>query len=151
MMGKQMPVRKTHNQFIHELKAVNPNIEVLGQYKNSATHIECKCTACANIWNPTPNDLLRGHGCPKCRHKLGAERRVIPHDVFVERVKNKKPQIEILGIYVNAKTAIKCRCKICGHIWYPKAGAVLYSNNGCPACSHSSTSFIEQVIFLQCH
>lgn len=148
MMGKKMPVRKTHNQFIHELKAVNPNIEVLGQYKNSATHIECKCTACANIWNPTPNDLLRGHGCPKCRHKLGAERRVIPHDVFVERVKNKKPQIEILGIYVNAKTAIKCRCKICGHIWYPKAGAVLYSNNGCPACSHSSTSFIEQVIFL---
>ena len=38
--------------------------------------------------------------------------------------------IEILGKYINSRTKIKCKCKICDHIWYPKAGEI----KGCPKC-----------------
>lgn len=54
--------RKTHEEFIEELKDKNPTIEVLGHYINAITKIECKCKKCNKILNITPNNLLSGRG-----------------------------------------------------------------------------------------
>ena len=143
-----MPKRKTHEQFIYELKKINPNIDVLGQYVNSNTSVECKCSLCNYVWSPLANDLLRGHGCPKCYHKRNAIKRSMSTEEYLSKMTILKPQIEVLGTYINSKTAIKCRCKRCGHVWSPEAGRILYSSKGCPTCNHVSTSFIEQVILL---
>lgn len=59
----------TTEEFVLKMKAINPSIEVLGEYKNNKTHIECKCLKCNYTWNPTPHDLVGGSGCPKCSRK----------------------------------------------------------------------------------
>ena len=38
-----MPIKKTHEQFLKDLKKVNENIIVLGMYVNGKTPILCKC------------------------------------------------------------------------------------------------------------
>lgn len=54
----------------------------------------------------------------------------ITHKEFIEKMKIKNPNIEILGEYINSRTKIKCRCKICNYIWYPISGGI----KGCPEC-----------------
>lgn len=67
-----MSRKKTHEEFIEELKEINPNIEVLGEYKNNRTGIKCKCKVCGYMgddkkdWTPRPDDLLSRGECPGC-------------------------------------------------------------------------------------
>lgn len=58
--------QKTHDEFVAEMAIKQPYIDVLGTYKNNKTHIECQCKHCKHKWNPIPNSLLRGSGCPQC-------------------------------------------------------------------------------------
>lgn len=43
-------------------------------------------------------------------------------------------QINIIGNYEGSKLGIKCKCKICEHIWMPRA-AHLLNGSGCPKCA----------------
>ena len=62
--------KKTHNEFIEELKIVNPEIIVIGKYVGSLTKIEVKHT-CGYQWKVTPNSLLKGNSCPRCNESKG--------------------------------------------------------------------------------
>ena len=62
-----MSKRKTHEQFIEEMKILNSNIKILGKYKKNDTDIECKCLICGNTWIKKPRCLTSGEGCPKCK------------------------------------------------------------------------------------
>lgn len=66
------------DEFIERLEKVNPDIEVLGEYINSQTGIECRCKKCGYVWYPTPNNLLYGKvtGCPKCQSYSKGEDRI---------------------------------------------------------------------------
>lgn len=58
---------KSHEQFIDELKIINPNIIPLEQYKNDHAKIKVHCTLHNYTWMTSPNKLLhRRTGCPKC-------------------------------------------------------------------------------------
>lgn len=59
--------KMTTREFEQKVKEKNPSIdiEVLGEYINSHTSIECKCKKCGYIWTPRPSELYRG-GCPVC-------------------------------------------------------------------------------------
>lgn len=58
---------KTKEQFVNELKKVNPNIEVIGDYKNTHTKIKCKCKLDGIVWYAYPANLLNmSAGCPYC-------------------------------------------------------------------------------------
>ena len=58
--------RKTTDEFKKDLKIINPNIEVLGEYINNKTKIHVKCIICQNEWDAVPQSLLYNHGCPRC-------------------------------------------------------------------------------------
>ncbi len=64
-----MAVRKTHEQFVDELQAINPRIKILGEYKTAITKIQVQCEDCGNIWDTKPSLLLCGRGCPECGKK----------------------------------------------------------------------------------
>lgn len=53
------------------MKQINPNIEILGKYKNACTKILCKCKKDDYIWEIVPNALCQGVGCPKCNSSKG--------------------------------------------------------------------------------
>lgn len=63
--------KKTHQEFVDEMKRVNPNIEILGEYKNAATKILCRCKKDGYVWEGTPNAICHGVGCPKCNSSKG--------------------------------------------------------------------------------
>ena len=139
-----MPKRKTHEQFVNELKEINPNVEVLGQYKNTHTKILVKCNIHDYEWEITPHHLLQGHGCPKCAK---CYRRT--HEEFIEELKEVNPNIEILNKFKNNKTRMKCKCKICGHEWETVAEALINARTGCPKCARrynrTHEEFMEEV------
>ena len=60
-------MRKTHNQFIAEIKD-RPFI-CLEKYQTDRTKIQFQCCICGHEWAARPNDLLQGHGCPECALK----------------------------------------------------------------------------------
>ena len=70
--------KKTHTEFIEELKIVNPEITVIGEYVNAVTKIKVKHT-CGYKWKVTPNSLLKGNYCPKCsRIESGKKQKNFP-------------------------------------------------------------------------
>lgn len=66
---------KTHDQYINELKDVNPNMTVIETYKGANTSILHKCLIDGNEWYSTPKNILSGNGCPQCNESKG-ERKI---------------------------------------------------------------------------
>ncbi len=69
-------IRKTTDEFVSEMREVNPYIEIIGQYKTALTPIKVKCSICGNEWTAKPNRLLNGAQCMNC---------VKPHTSFMEQ------------------------------------------------------------------
>ena len=120
----------TTEEFKQEMKKINDNIEILGEYIGTDKKIKCKCKIDGYEWETTPHNLLNNHGCPKCagRNKTTEE--------FVDKMKEINNDIEILGEYKTSYTKIKCRCKLDGYEWEAKPRNLL-SNRGCPKCNAS--------------
>lgn len=123
--------KPTDEEFIDKLHEVNPNIQVLGTYKNSRTKIKCKCKIDGHEWEAKPDDLLKGHGCPQCMK--------ITHEKFIQRFNKLNPyanDIEVLGTYIGSQTKIKCKCKKDEYEWEATPSNLL-RGTGCPKCNTS--------------
>ena len=62
--------------------------------------------------------------------------RAFTHEEFIDKLKTKNNHfdaIEILGKYINTKSKIQCKCKICGYEW-KAIPEVLLNGNGCRKC-----------------
>lgn len=61
------------------------------------------------------------------------------HEEFVDEMLLKHPDIELLGTYTGAHNRIRCRCKIDGTEWEPKA-YLLSDGKGCRECGYRRAS-----------
>ena len=134
LRGRGCPVcsgrkKKEYDDFIRELHDINPNIKVEGNYVNNKTNTSLTCMVCGHRWEATPHNLLRGTGCAKCAGNVKKS-----HEEFVEEMKVVNCNIRIDESYINAKTKIKCTCKICGFNWYAKPNGLLQGQS-CPSCT----------------
>lgn len=121
------------------MKDINPDIEIMGEYKNFSTKIKCKCKKdSAHIWETRPSRLLEGYGCPLCNKIKQNEKSKMSSDEFLKRVHVLHgDKINVLGEYKGTKETIKAQCTVCGHIWEPRAGYLIAKNlRGCPICAH---------------
>ena len=134
-----MAKRKTHEEFVNEMKEVNPNIEILGEYISEREKILCKCKIDNNVWCATPTNLLRGRGCPVCGRKLVNKNRKKTHDDFVNEISKKSPYIKIIGQYNGSKNRIDAKCLIHNYCWSPFADS-LCQGQGCPLCGIDKSS-----------
>ena len=64
--NKGLTAKKSHNDFVNELKRVDHDILVESQYDNNKSIIKCRCNRCNNLWEAKAYSLLQGHGCPRC-------------------------------------------------------------------------------------
>ena len=62
--------RYTPETFRARMEEINPDIEIIGDFKKQAEKLECRCKICDHHWMVTPNKLLQGRGCPKCAAKV---------------------------------------------------------------------------------
>lgn len=118
--------KRVHDKF--------PKIEVLGEYINMDTAIKCKCHECNHVWEPKPDSVTNGAGCPECYKKADADKKRKPEEVFLKEVKEKHPYIRVIGHYINNKEPVECECTKCGEKWSPVAQS-LVSGYGCPGCA----------------
>ena len=132
-------IKKTTEQFIKEIKIVNPEITVIGKYINSQTKIEIQ-HSCGYKWEARPSDLLKGTSCPKCfgRFKKSTEQ-------FIEELKIVNPEITVIGEYINSKTKIKIQ-HTCGYQWKVTPNGLLRGTS-CPRCNESKgEKFLSKVL-----
>lgn len=120
---------KAHEQFIKELKEINPNIEVLSKYTGNRNKVKVKCLKDGYMWEATPNNLLRGTGCLKCGILSGKKKRTKTHEQFVKELKETNPYIEALGKYKDNKTKIKVKYFKGNHVWEARPKNLLHGTS----------------------
>lgn len=128
---------KTHDQYVHEVKIINPNIIVIGQYAGNKTPIEHYCKMHNIFWNISPNDVLSGCGCSECRKEKISYKKSKTHEQYVAELAVVNQDVEVIGEYLGANIPILHRCKIDGHEWNAQP-ANLLNGYGCPQCNESS-------------
>lgn len=132
--------RKTTSDFIKEMKPINSNIQILGEYKGAHKLIKCKCLIDDCEWESYACNLLnKTAGCPECRKIRLREAQAFSDDEFENRLKSTNENIELLDKYVNTHTKIRFKCKTHNCIFVTTPTNFLYKNGrGCPYCSQSS-------------
>lgn len=151
-MGKNNK-KRTHQEFVEELKKKNSKIKVIGVYQTSHDKIECYCLDCHTTWFPKPYKLLSGQGCPSCGEKKCRLSKRMKNDCFISNLHTVNPNIIPLENYITGRTKIWFRCNVCSNEWQTTPQVVLNGHN-CPVCSHkegankikkSKKEFIEEV------
>lgn len=120
-------------EFRQKISSINNDIELLTSYIDTKHKVKCLCKIDGNVWYALPENLLKGHGCPKCSINNTVVRLRKSHNDFVDDVHKISPNIDILSKYIDNKTLIKCKCNICNNTWETMA-ANLISGKGCPKC-----------------
>lgn len=99
-------------------------------YVNSATKIKIGCRHCSRSFEVTPNNFLRGKGCPWCGGKF------VDTETFVARSK------ELFGdgtygydntVYVHQKDHVLITCRVCEEDFKVRP-FLHYRGYGCPRC-----------------
>lgn len=142
-----MAEKKTHEQYVEELSKKNPYIIVVERYINAKTPILHKCLIDDYYWPIMPTNALKGQGCPLCKTRRISEVLKKPHNIYVEECANINPNIEVVGVYINAITPILHRCKIDGYEWSTAPTHIL-SGTGCPLCANSIKRTQEEYVLL---
>lgn len=123
----------TPEQFKNEFYKVNNSIELLTDFNGHKTPILCKCKKDGYEWNAYPYDLINNRsGCRKCNGRV-----TTTIDEFIKRLNEINSDILVIGDYINNKTPIKLKCKICNHIWSARPDNLFNERCGCPECMRS--------------
>lgn len=64
-------LRKTHEQYVEDLKSVNRDVVPIEMYVDSFTPILHRCLVDGNEWYAKPVNILSGCGCPQCNGSHG--------------------------------------------------------------------------------
>ena len=131
--------KKTHEDYIEELKIKNPNVEVVGNYVNAKTKITHKCLIHNTIWETTPRNVLLGKGCKLCCSDKLAKHKLITNEEYVNKLKVKNLNVIPLENYIDAKTKIKHKCLIHNIVWDVSPNHIL-NGNGCIQCGREKYS-----------
>ena len=124
----------THDEFIHRMNKLHPNIEVLQEYTNNHTRIQVKCKKCNREWETYPSSLMQGHGC-ECG------RITITEDEFYKRLQLTTLDITILNEFGDGMSLI-CKCNKCCNIWNSNKYYLL-REQGCSNCKTESRGEIK--------
>lgn len=138
----------THNQFVRNVKEAGKcNVSFLTSYTNRRTDIKAKCLDCGFIIVRGPYSFT-AYGCPNCDTK-GASLRTLTQKEFMRRVKEKNPNIKVLGPYINRHTRILIQCSK-GHKRKVLSGDLMYhSKNDCLECPNVGKSSKVAIEFIE--
>lgn len=128
-----MSRRKTNEEYTAELAIKNPNIESIEEYVDAKTPILHHCKTHDIYWKALPTNILKGRGCCECGKEKNRIRFTKPHEQYVEELKEKNPDVEVIDRYIDIKTPILHLCKIHNIKWKILPSNAL-NGHGCPKC-----------------
>jgi hypothetical protein len=127
-------VRKTHEQFISQMRKINENIEILTEYEKDNIKVKCKCKVCDFEWESTPSNLLQGKGCKQCHFNKLKISQTKSHEQFVSELFRINKNIKVLSEYSGAQNKVDCECLIHNRIFSMSATHLLGGETGCREC-----------------
>lgn len=125
---------KSHEQYVDEVKIINPKISVIGKYIGANTSILHRCLNDEYEWSAKPANILSGFGCPKCSERF---RRT--HDDYVSEVEKVNPDIIVLGKFVGLQIPILHKCTIHNVEWMANPENIL-NGHRCWKCGNDVSS-----------
>lgn len=127
---------KIHEEYIEEVKNINPNIQVIGTYINARTPILHKCLIDNFEWNPVPYSISSGYGCPKCGIRKVADGLRKTNEEYTTQLEKCNPNIVAIEKYSGANIPILHKCLLDGCEWKARPTNILHGY-GCPQCNES--------------
>lgn len=124
---------KSHEEYIEELKLINPNIIPLEKYVMAKTPIKHKCLIHNYEWNAEPTNILQGKGCPICGREKISNKLGMTHDQYCEKLNDVNSNIIPLEQYINMSTPILHLCKTHNIKWKVLPLNIL-KGMGCEKC-----------------
>lgn len=145
-MNKSLTIEEAKNNIFK----INPDIEITTDiYVNAHTKLECRCRVCGMIWETTYSNLRsskKHEGCKFCNSKNTGKNRSFTLEEVRRKIKENNPTVEIMSdTYVDSTKKLKCRCKICGRIFYSSFN-VLNKGHSCAKCKGSLRLTLEEVV-----
>lgn len=74
----------TEEEVLQRIYSNNPNIEIMSNYINYTTKLQCRCKKCEFLWEALPGNLYQGTGCPRCNMSKGErkiEKYLLDHEI----------------------------------------------------------------------
>ena len=138
LRGKGCPkcagnIKKTHEEYVEEVKLINPTINIIEEYIDAKTKILHKCNIDNTEWYAAPDNILAGKGCPSSKNQKIAAANRMSQTEYIGVVNFYHPDIEVIGEYLNSRIKIAHQCKLCGYQW-DLAPHSLKHILGCPLC-----------------
>ena len=133
-LNKRRTSPQNYAQRVYDL--VGDEYTVVTPYKNARTPIVMRHNKCDNEYTIRPDRFLNGDRCPYCASNARGTT-----EKFKEKVKDKYgDEYQVVGVYVDVKTPIKIRHKVCGYVWEPTPNNFLSGRSHCPKCRNKRLS-----------
>lgn len=131
--------KKTHEEYVEELKIKNPTVEVIGKYVDAKTKIEHHCLKHDVYWEVAPTQILTGTGCEMCRKDKFKKIRSRSSVEYEQSIRLIHPNLLVLEPYINARTKIMHKCIVHNIEWSAFPDNVL-RGHGCPICGNEKNA-----------
>lgn len=128
--GKNLP----KDYVIDRMNTVNPNIELLGEYINLTTSIQCRCKIHNIIHNKTPQAILKGKGCVECGKEKLRKLHTRSTEIVQEKVSARNPHIDLIDEYDGDVENIQCYCTKHDQIFTRHLSTLTDNQSGCNKC-----------------
>lgn len=144
--------RKSQEQFEKEVSTINPNIKILGKYKNNKNKIDCKCSIHNISFKAQPVHLLEKDycGCSGCYTDKMRKYFSKSIEKFIEELKEVFPYFEVIGEYINCETPIECICLQHNKKFKSRPADLLYGKNPCPDCATAYSKPEQKLYNILC-
>lgn len=129
----------THQEFIDRISKISPNILITTQYTNSDAKVRCICKDCGYEWDAIPYNLSAGKNCKMCYFKRSSEKKMMPPDVFVEKLKERNIDVQLVGEYKGMCRKTDFKCLIHGETFSMTPTHLLGGETGCQKCLYIKT------------
>lgn len=104
---------RTHEEFVAMMTAVDPLIKIIGRYTGSLVPVRVLCLSCLSEYDRTPNIMLQGSSCTKCKRTKHFS--VANHEEYVKRLEETCPHLEVIDSYINKSRHVLHKCKCCNY------------------------------------
>lgn len=132
-----------------KIKKEHPHIELLGEYKNMSTYLECHCTKHDVYFKTSPQNILQGHECVECGLEKLSKKFTLSQKEFEDVIKLVNPDIEVISDYKGMVYDITVRCKKCGYTYTLNAQSLKANGTRCVKCSYTYKGEDEIIKILE--
>lgn len=144
--------KKTNKKYVEEVYEVHGNkISVIDTYERANKKTKHRCNTCEYEWSVLPQNILKGHGCPKCQPLIISEKLRKTNESYIKEVyKVRGNELSVIGMYEGNNKKIKHRCNTCEHEWDTVPSSIL-RGIGCPKCNESKGEKLINSILESCN